>query len=241
MLLLYYLLTPLLRFVQIWYFYQDSQTGEMMFHGQWLEPGAHTIQGEAAHPNSLYLVMECANIHISAIVSRCNIQPFHYASPLPAFEMSQPNNFFTRYSKDPHSILWADQSVLSFIWDKEHCRFINPTGQAIEDTLNASPSPMPCYSCGALQLETIAQTPTLHLSPSHSPSLKFLGHTFYPLDFVYLIPGDSSHLLDIGQILSIPNSEEVQVLKYKRLDQPQGPFSEVCMIFIGSVELLNEL
>lgn len=135
---------------------------------------------------------------------------------------------------------WINQPILSFIWDKDHCRFINPTEQALEVALNASTSPMPCYNCGASQLETLAQTPTLHLTPS--PYLTYLGHTFYPLDFVYLIPRGSSYLYDIGQILSIPNSEEIQVLKYRRLDQPLGPFSEVCVIFIGSTSiLLNEL
>lgn len=220
-----YSLNPLFRFAQIWYFYQDSQTGETMFHGQWLEPGSHTIQEEAAHPNSLYLIMECADIPIGAIVSRCNIQPFHYASPLPSFNINQPNDFFTRYLKCSYSILWIDQHILSFIWDKGRCRFINPTAQAIEDALKASTSPMPCYSCGASQLEDLAQTPTLHSSP---PSLKYLGHTFYLLDFVYLIPKNNSHLYDIGQILSIPNVDEIQILKYRRLDKPQGPFSEVC-------------
>ena len=84
---------------------------------------------------------------------------------------------------------------------------------------------MPCYSCGASQLEDVAQAPILHLSP---PSLTYLGYTFHLLDFVYLIPEDNSHLYDIGQILSIPNVDKIQVLKYRRLDKPQGPFSEVC-------------
>lgn len=208
----------------------------MMFHGQWLEPGSHTIQEEAAHPNSLYLVMECTDIPIGAIVSKCNIHPFHYTSPLPAFDINQPNDFFTRYCRHLHSTTWIDQHFLSFVWDKDHCRFINPTEQAVEDALRASTSnsPMPCYSCGVSQLETMAQTPTLHLSP---PSLKYLGCTFYPLDFVYLIPEDDSHLYEIGQILSIPNSGGVQILKYSRLDKPQGPFSEVCVILIRSAKL----
>lgn len=206
----------------------------MMFHGQWLEPGSHTIQEEASHPNSLYLIVECADIPIGAIVSKCNIHPFHYASPLPTFNINQPNDFFTRYYRHSYPTILIDQSVLSFIWDKDRCRFTNPTEQAIEDALRASPSPMPCYSCGVSQLETIAQTPTLHLSP---PSLKYLGHTFHPLSFVYLIPEDNSHLYDIGQILSIPNADEVQVLKYSRLDKPQGPFSEVCVIHSKSTEL----
>jgi hypothetical protein len=90
---------------------------------------------------------------------------------------------------------------------------------------------MPCYSCGASQLETLAQIPTLHSTPS-PPCLRYLGHTFYPLDFVYLIPRDNSSLYDIGQILSFPNSEEVQVLKYRRVDKPQGPFSEVHPTFM---------
>ena len=196
-----------------------------MFHGQWLEPGSHTIQEEAAHPNSLYLIMECADIPIGAIVSKCNIQPFHYASPLPSFDINQPNDFFTRYSKHLHSKLWVNQHILSFIWDKDRCRFINPTTQAIEDALNASNSPMPCYSCGASQIEEISRTPALHPFP---PSLKYLGHTFYPLDFVYLIPEDNFHLYDIGQILSIPSAEEIQVLEYRRQDQPRRAFSEVC-------------
>jgi len=93
---------------------------------------------------------------------------------------------------------------------------------------------MPCYSCAVSELETIAQTPTLYPSP---PSLGYLGHTFYPLDFVYLISEDGSHLYDIGQILSIPNSGEVQVLRYSRLDKPQGPFSEVCIMLVRSVKL----
>jgi hypothetical protein len=81
--------------------------------------------------------------------------------------------------------------------------------------------------------------PPSYPSPPH---LTYLGHTFYPLDFVYLIPKGNSHLYDIGQILSIPNSEEIQVLKYRRLDKPQGPFSEVCMILVRSTNiLLNEL
>jgi len=99
---------------------------------------------------------------------------------------------------------------------------------------------MPCYNCGASQLETSAQIPTLHLTPS-SPYLTYLGHTFYPLDFVYLIPKGNSYLYDIGQILSIPNSEEIQVLKYSRLDQPLGPFSEVCVTPTGPTNtLLNK-
>ena len=205
-----------------------------MFHGQWLEPGSHTIQEEAAHPNSLYLIMECADIPIGAIVSKCNIQPFHYAYPLPVFNIHQPNDFFTRYSEHLHCTLWINQFFLSFIWDKEHCRFINPTKQALEDALKASTSPMPCYNCGTSQLESLAQTPTLlYLAPS-SPCLNYLGHTFHLLDFVYLIQEGNSHLYDIGQILSIPNSEEIQVLKYRRLDQPQGPFSEVCVILMES-------
>lgn len=213
-----------------------------MFHGQWLEPGSHTIQEEAAHPSSLYLIMDCDNIHIGAIVSKCNIQPFHCASSLPIFNIHQPNDFFTRYSKYSHCELWIDQSILSFVWDKDHCRFINPTEQALEDALRAATSPMPCYSCGASELESLAQIPTLlQLTPS-SPCLKYLGHTFHPLDFVYLIPKGNSHLYDIGQILSIPNSEEIQVLKYRRLDQPQGPFSEVHVTLIESANiLLNEL
>lgn len=80
----------------------------MMFHGQWLEPGSHTIQEEAAHPNSLYLILECADIPIGAIVSKCNVQPFHYASPLPTFNIHQPNHFFTRYDKYFYHILYLD-------------------------------------------------------------------------------------------------------------------------------------
>ena len=96
---------------------------------------------------------------------------------------------------------------------------------------------MPCYNCGASQLETLAQIPTLHLTSS-SPCLTYLGHTFYPLDFVYLIPRGNSYLYDIGQILSIPNSEEIQVLKYRRLDQPLEPFHEVCVALMGSTNIL---
>ncbi|KAF9792170.1 S-adenosyl-L-methionine-dependent methyltransferase [Thelephora terrestris] len=199
-------------FAQIWYFFQDSQTGERMFHGQWLVPGSHTIQEEAAHPNSLYLILECTDIPIGAIVSKCNIQPFHYSSPLPTFNIHQPNEFFT-----------------SFIWDKDHCRFINPTESIVEDALKASSSPMPCYNCGISQLETLAQAPTLLSSPS-SPCLKYLGLVFYPMDFVYLIPEGDSHLYEIGQILSIPNSEEVIILEYMRHNQSQRPFSEVILI-----------
>lgn len=77
----------------------------MMFHGQWLEPGSHTIQEEAAHPNSLYLIMECTDIPIGAIVGKCNIQPFHYASALPTFNIHQPNDFFTRYFNYFHQVL----------------------------------------------------------------------------------------------------------------------------------------
>ena len=96
---------------------------------------------------------------------------------------------------------------------------------------------MPCYSCGASQLENLAQIPTLHSTPS-SPCLRYLGHTFYPLDFVYLIPRDNSSLYDIGQILSFPNSEDIQVLKYERLDEPEGPFSEVCATLIEPAKTL---
>lgn len=96
---------------------------------------------------------------------------------------------------------------------------------------------MPCYSCGASQLETLAQIPTLHFTPS-PPCLRYLGHTFYPLDFVYLIPRGSSSLYDIGQILSFPNSEEIQVLIHRRLGGPQGPFSEVCATPIRSAKIL---
>ena len=77
-----------------------------MFHGQWLEPGSHTIQEEAAHPNSLYLILECADIPIGAIVSKCNVQPFHHALSLPTFDIYQPNNFFTR-SDDIYTICFA--------------------------------------------------------------------------------------------------------------------------------------
>jgi len=80
----------------------------------------------------------------------------------------------------------------------------------------------------------MAKTPTLHHSP---PSLKYLGSTFYPLDFIYLIPEDNSHLYEIGQILSIPNSGGVQVLKYNRLHKPQGPFGEVSVILVRYAEL----
>jgi hypothetical protein len=110
-----------------------------------------------------------------------------------------------------------------------HCRFINPTESVVDDALKASSAPMPCYNCGISQLETLAQTPTL--LPSSSPCLKYLGLTFYPLDFVYLVSKENSHLYDIGQILSIPNSEEVEVLEYVRLDQYQRPFSEVGISF----------
>jgi hypothetical protein len=206
----------------------------MMFHGQWLEPGSHTIQEEAAHPNSLYLILDCADIPIGAITSKCNIQPFHCTTPLPTFSIHQPNDFFTRYYRYSHPISCANWSVLSFIWDKDSCRFINPTEQAIEDALGASDSPMPCYNCGASQLETLAQTPVLLNSPSSY--LKYLGLKFYPMDFVYLIPEDSSHLYDIGQILSISNAEEIQVLRYRRHGQSQRPFSEVCIISIRSIK-----
>ena len=89
---------------------------------------------------------------------------------------------------------------------------------------------MPCYNCGVSQLETLVQTPIL-LSSFPSPCLRYLGLTFYPLDFVYLIPKNNGHLYDIGQILSIPNSEEVEVLEYMKLDQHQRPFSEVGISF----------
>ena len=94
---------------------------------------------------------------------------------------------------------------------------------------------MPCYNCGLSQLETLAQTPVLLNSPSLC--LKYLGLKFHPMDFVYLIPGGSSYLYDIGQILSIPNAEEIQVLRYRRLGQSQRPFSEVCIILIKSIKL----
>lgn len=98
---------------------------------------------------------------------------------------------------------------------------------------------MPCYNCGVSQLETLAQTPTLSPSPP-SPYLKYLGLSFYPLDFVYLIPKDNSYLYDIGQIISIPNSEEVEVLEYMRLDQHQRPFGEVGTIFnLQGIHLIN--
>ena len=99
---------------------------------------------------------------------------------------------------------------------------------------------MPCYNCGASQLETLAQVPTFPSTPS-TPYLRYLGHTFYPLDFIYLIPRGSTSLYDIGQILLFPSSEEIQVLKYRRLEKPQGPFSEVCAIPMEPAGiLLNE-
>lgn len=52
------------------------------------------------------------------------------------------------------------------------------------------------------------------------------------MDFVYLIPKGNSHLYDIGQILSIPNSEEVEVLEYMRQGQSQRPFSEVHIFLV---------
>lgn len=94
---------------------------------------------------------------------------------------------------------------------------------------------MPCYNCGASQLETLAQTPIL-LTSSTPPCLKYLGFTFFPLDFVYLITKDGSHLYEIGQILSIPSSEKIQVLIYTRLEQSQRPFDEVCQLTLKSIE-----
>lgn len=98
---------------------------------------------------------------------------------------------------------------------------------------------MPCYNCGLSQLKTLAQTPIL-LPSSPFPCLKYLGLVFYPLDFVYLIPEDNFNLYGIGQILSIPNSEEVEVLEYMRHDQHQKPFSEVSLYFnLYGVHLIN--
>ena len=79
-----------------------------MFHGQWLEPGSHTIQEEAAHPNSLYLILDCADIPIGAITSKCNVQPFHHTTSLPTFNIHQPNDFFTRYYRYSHSVPCAN-------------------------------------------------------------------------------------------------------------------------------------
>lgn len=108
----------------------------------------------------------------------------------------------------------------------------------VDDALKTSNTPMPCYNCGISLLETLAQSPTL--LPTPSPCLKYLGLTFYPLDFVYIIPKENTHLYDIGQILSIPNSEEVEVLEYMRLDQYRRPFSEVGASF-NLCDPLNKL
>ena len=45
-----------------------------MFHAQWYQHGAFTLLQETAHPQGLFLIEECDNLHMGCIYQKCHIQ-----------------------------------------------------------------------------------------------------------------------------------------------------------------------
>jgi DNA (cytosine-5)-methyltransferase 1 len=72
-----------------------EREGENYFHGQWLQHGSQTVVQEAAHPSVLFSMIECNDLHLKTIVSKCNTRTFEPDDdlPLPDYDPRNENSF----------------------------------------------------------------------------------------------------------------------------------------------------
>lgn len=206
----------LYRFCQIRYFFEKTIHGVKikMFHGLWFHHGSRTVLQETAHSKALYLLDACDDIHVTAIVKKCNFRQLKPGEGETLDDGSHDSNdFHCGY------VLLADNfflieinTIFRLFYDEEHVAFLDIPDNALE----VNKMGYTCFSCEAKE-------DLVHLTTTKRPdsaTCVINGISYHVHDFVYVHPSNSSKLLDICQITKIyDDSDQVGITLLGRYDE----------------------
>ncbi|KAF9469258.1 hypothetical protein BDZ94DRAFT_1244081 [Collybia nuda] len=187
-----------LWFCRICYFFETTENGRnvKMFHGQWFVHGSKTILQETAHSKSLYLTNKCEDNPIASIFKKCNIR------------MMGPGDEEIPDDGKPDS----NDFHCALVWSEENADFLDlPTKTELEDLLPAGEPSTPCFSCALKARE--AELEQLRIIPN---GFTQYGVDYHLYDFIYILPHDSSGVLEIAQILKIKGKLPILHLTVQR-------------------------
>ncbi|KAF7298933.1 DNA (cytosine-5)-methyltransferase [Mycena indigotica] len=173
-------------FCQIEFFYENIGTNEIMAHCVWLEHGSRTMLQQVTHQQELFLLHECADIHASSFLRKCDLKRLHARDIEPT------------ESKDKYS-----QSYFTrFMWDGEEYSFTAIPDHDEVTRLRAADSSSPCMICGLRDLEILRET--VKPVEDDSTGFSYFGVNYHVGDFVYVRPQvGTERQLTIGQIKGI--------------------------------------
>jgi DNA (cytosine-5)-methyltransferase 1 len=201
-----------------------EESNRKYFHGQWLQHGSQTVLQEAAHPSILFSMLECDDIPLESIVTRCNlIVPQNNDNTLLLDYDPQHENNFVCGSVSLSVVISPAHIVFSLTWDEDRSAFVDFSKDQIDHALQHCPVEERCLSCGMR-----AQRQQFKIPQFIKPDLLFLGIRFRKHDFAYVANDSNDNLYTIGQILFIGDNLMVALRIYERRQNVEQPFDEVC-------------
>ncbi|KAJ3855004.1 S-adenosyl-L-methionine-dependent methyltransferase [Lentinula lateritia] len=186
-------------FIQICYFFEDTDTHSMKFHGRWLEHGSKTFLQETAHSHSLFLTKDCDDAPASSIFRKCDVKFLQ----IHELEGEDDKNF------------QGDTYFCQYTWlDSEDPTFVSlPLQEEVDRDLEFSLDYRRCHSC--VLNERQKEQESLRIRGN---CISQFGVDYHTHEFIYIRPAESNdELLGIAQIISIPRTSNSTMLKVRML------------------------
>ncbi|GAW03185.1 DNA (cytosine-5)-methyltransferase 1B [Lentinula edodes] len=186
-------------FIQICYFFEDTDTHSKKFHGRWLEHGSKTFLQETAHSHSLFLTKDCDDAPASSIFRKCDVKFLQ----IHELEGEDDKNF------------QGDTYFCQYTWlDSEDPTFVSlPLQEEVDKDLEFSLDYRRCHSC--VLNERQKEQESLRIKGN---CISQFGVDYHTHEFVYIRPAESNdELLGIAQIISIPRTSNSAMLKVRML------------------------
>ncbi|KAG7092771.1 hypothetical protein E1B28_009094 [Marasmius oreades] len=178
-------------FCKISYFFEDymdidprTRKPIKKFHGQWFNHGHKTYLQETAHSRSLFLLPKCDDNHVATIFRRCKIK---FLAPGENEDVDDKAHMGAEF----HCALMLDEV---------QCAFVNiPSDDTMQRLCESQPDHKKCLGC-ALQCEVEDETKIKEVSGG---GFSRYGVEYHVQDFVYVMNGDDTNLLEVVQILDM--------------------------------------
>ncbi|KAK0441911.1 S-adenosyl-L-methionine-dependent methyltransferase [Armillaria borealis] len=179
-------------FCRICYFFCDAEDNTKKFHGHWFEHGSRTLMKEVAHSKALFQMKTCDASPIASIIRKVDVKM-----------LGESDNEYLD-DGDPESTDY----FCSLVWDHKQHEFTDlPSIEEVLEATSYQPEHLKCYPC-ALRAREDAHG---MVSPTKG-GVTHYGVDYHLHDCVYVRNEDpDTLLLDIAQVRSIVNEEEVQV------------------------------
>ncbi|KAK0484022.1 hypothetical protein IW261DRAFT_994609 [Armillaria novae-zelandiae] len=180
-------------FCRICYFFYDTEDNTKKFHGHWFEHGSGTLMKEVAHSKALFQMKTCDASPIASIIRKVDVK------------MLGESDSEYLDDGDPESTDY----FCSLVWDNKQHEFTDlPSIEEVLEATSYQPEHLKCYPCALRAREDAYGM----VSPTRG-GVTHYGVDYHLHDCAYVRNEDPDVLLlDIAQVRSIVNEEEVRVV-----------------------------